>query len=75
MHRSSVSAAQAVYARFPVRKRTGFLTAYVFLRDNGWKFEADQTEIVTYILGLAGGSISEEQLAGWFEKNSTKHEE
>ena len=48
-------------------KRTAFLAAYVFLRDNGLRFMADQTDIVVHMLGAAAGSVSEQRLAEWFE--------
>jgi death-on-curing protein len=55
-------------------KRTGFLAAYVFLRANGWTFEAEQADVVVWMLGVAAGSISEQQLAEWLARNSTKSE-
>ncbi len=53
-------------------KRTAFVAAYVFLRDNGWKFMAKQTEIVVSMLAVAAGSIAEVQFAEWLAKNSTQ---
>ena len=53
-------------------KRTAFLTAYVFLRDNGLRFAAEQTEIVLYMVAAGAGSLSEERLAAWFEKTSSQ---
>ncbi len=53
-------------------KRTAFLAAYVFLRDNGWSFAATQSEVVVQMLGVASGSVTEERLAGWLERNSAK---
>ena len=55
-------------------KRTAFLAAYVFLRDNGWRFKATQSEVVVQMLGVASGSVTEEQLAGWLERNSVRAE-
>jgi death on curing protein len=46
-------------------KRTGVLSAVVFLGLNGIEFAFDEAIIVTMVYGLAAGEISEEQLAGW----------
>ena len=46
-------------------KRIAFLTMTVFLELNGVELEADEGEVVTVMLGLAAGELSEEQVAGW----------
>jgi len=53
-------------------KRTGLLAAYVFLRRNGWRLTASETEAVVTFFRLAAGEMTEAQLAEWFEKNSTE---
>jgi len=53
-------------------KRTTFLAAYVFLRDNGWRLTATQSDVVAQMLGVASGTVTEERLAGWLERNSAK---
>ncbi|MBM3549057.1 MAG: type II toxin-antitoxin system death-on-curing family toxin [Alphaproteobacteria bacterium] len=51
-------------------KRSALLAAYLFLRRNGWKLAAPETEAVTVFLDLAAGSLSEAELAVWLERNS-----
>jgi death on curing protein len=46
-------------------KRIGFLAMVTFLGINGFDFDAPEPEVVTRILMLADGSLSEEQLAEW----------
>lgn len=53
-------------------KRIAFLAAYMFLRHNGWRFKAGQAEVVVTMLGVAAGSLTGEQLAGWFAGNIKK---
>ena len=51
-------------------KRIAFMTMAVFLELNGFELEADETEVVTVMLGLAAGELSEEQLAAWVRMRS-----
>ncbi len=51
-------------------KRTGLLAAVVFLSLNGYRFEADETDIVTTIESLAAGNADIAGLAEWFARNS-----
>jgi len=51
-------------------KRTAFLAAYVFLRDNGWRLEARQVDVAVRMLGVASGSATGERVAAWLEQNS-----
>ena len=46
-------------------KRIAFVTMAVFLELNGAEFEADEADVVTVMLALAAGEMSEEQLASW----------
>jgi death-on-curing protein len=46
-------------------KRMGFLAAAVFLGINGAEIEAPEAEVVTAMLGLAAGDVSEEEFAEW----------
>jgi death on curing protein len=46
-------------------KRIAFVILAVFLELNGVELEADEAEVVTVMLGLAAGELSEEQLAAW----------
>jgi death-on-curing protein len=50
-------------------KRTGFLAAYTFLRLNGMRLIAPQSEAVSAVLNVAAGEMSEEQFARWLEAN------
>ena len=67
------AAAAAAYAfglvkNHPYRdgnKRVGFLAMVTFLGINGLDFDAPEPEVVTKILMLADGSLSEEQLTEW----------
>lgn len=41
-------------------KRTGYLAAFTFLAINGYLIEADNSMVITFVLGVAAGEISEE---------------
>jgi death-on-curing protein len=47
-------------------KRTAFVTAYVFLLDQGYDLMAGDQEAVTTMLAVAAGEVSEIELAVWF---------
>jgi len=51
-------------------KRTGFISAYIFLGVNGWSLEAPEEEAVLETLALAAGKTSEEAYATWLERTS-----
>ena len=51
-------------------KRVGFLAIVTFLGINGCDFRAADTEVVTEILKLAGGQLSEAQLADWIRSHT-----
>lgn len=53
-------------------KRIGFLAMVTFLGLNGHEFSATETEIVTEILALADGSVSEQAFADWIRQHSSK---
>jgi death on curing protein len=46
-------------------KRAAFVVMAVFLGLNGRDLDAPEAEVVTVMLGLAAGTVSEEQLADW----------
>ena len=50
-------------------KRTSFLTAYVFLFDNGFEIAASQAEVVAAMLELAGHKLTQPQLAAWLAEH------
>lgn len=41
-------------------KRTGYLAAFTFLYLNGWLIEAEQAEIIEFVLEVAAGEIDED---------------
>lgn len=50
-------------------KRTAFLTMAAFLYMNGHEFTATEADVLTTILALAAGELSEAKLAAWVRKN------
>ena len=53
-------------------KRIGFLAMITFLGVNGYDFSATDAEVVTEILALADGSVSEDALSNWIRLHSSK---
>jgi death on curing protein len=51
-------------------KRTALVMSFAFLDVNGLEVTASQEEAYLTILALADGTLSEEQLALWFERNT-----
>jgi death-on-curing protein len=47
-------------------KRTAWVVARLFLMDNGYRLRFDPAETVRTIEALAGGTLSEANLATWF---------
>ena len=52
-------------------KRTALVVSFAFLDVNGWEVVATQEDAYLTILSLAAGELSEEQLAGWFQSNTS----
>jgi death on curing protein len=50
-------------------KRIAFIAAALFLRLNGMKLVAGQTEAALTFFSLASGAMSEEEFAAWIRKN------
>jgi death-on-curing protein len=50
-------------------KRVCFLAAATFLGVNGYDFNATDSEVLTVILALAAGRISEAELADWIRRH------
>ena len=50
-------------------KRIGFLAMATFLGVNGRQLDANDAEVVTEFLALAGGGASEEELADWIRNH------
>ena len=51
-------------------KRTALVVALTFLELNGVEIDAPQEEVYLTFLGLAEGSINEQELAEWLEQHS-----
>lgn len=49
-------------------KRTALVTAITFLNLNGFDFDAPPAETYIHFLGLAEGTVSEEELANWLRE-------
>lgn len=52
------------------KKRTGFVTAILFLETNGYQFTAKPAEATVMTRGLASGDLTEAQYALWLRNNS-----
>lgn len=52
-------------------KRCGFLVAFTFLHNNGYRFFTSEESIVTTILQVAMGKLSQQDLSQWFSDYST----
>jgi death-on-curing protein len=53
-------------------KRTGFITAVVFLQLNGWRLEAGEVDATVQTLALAAGELPEAGYAAWLKANSRR---
>lgn len=53
-------------------KRTALLAARAFLFVNGYLLEPAEEDEVLTIVAVAKGSVSEQQLAEWMQRNSTR---
>ena len=51
-------------------KRTGFMSAYVFMADNGLQLTAPEVEVVQIVALLAAGEIDESAFAVWLREYS-----
>lgn len=51
-------------------KRTGFITAVLFLETNGYRFFATQAEATVMTRGLAAGDLAVDQYARWLRDNA-----
>jgi death-on-curing protein len=51
-------------------KRMGFLAIVTFLGLNGWSLQATDAEVVSEIVKLAEGHVSEDELAEWIRQHS-----
>lgn len=72
--RFAAAYAKGIVANHPLvdgNKRTAFTVALTFLKLNGLELTATKEDRVLTFWGLAAAEISEEQLALWFERNTT----
>ncbi len=53
-------------------KRIGFMAVVTFLGINGQDLRASDADVVTEIVALADGSVSEDDLAVWIRRHSAK---
>ncbi len=52
-------------------KRTAWVTARLFLADNGCRLRFDPADAVRTVEAVAGGTMAEEILASWFRERLT----
>ncbi len=72
--RLAAAYAKGIVANHPFvdgNKRMAFTVSLTFLRLNGLEVTATKEDRVLTFWSLAAGEISEEQLAQWFERNTT----
>jgi death-on-curing protein len=53
-------------------KRIGFLSIVTFLGINGHDLDASDAEVISEMLALADGRVSEDELAEWIRQHSGK---
>ena len=53
-------------------KRVAFVVLVVFLELNGFRFDATEPDVVTTMLAVAGGQLSEADLAQWLRARVRK---
>jgi death on curing protein len=53
-------------------KRIAFMAIVVFLGLNGYELDATEADVVTVIVALAAGRLTEEQLGEWVRSNATE---
>jgi len=71
--RLAAAYAKGIVANHPFvdgNKRTAFLVSLTFLGRNGLRLTASKEDRILTFWKLADGSLSEEQLADWFERNT-----
>ena len=51
-------------------KRAAFLAVGLFLALNGWRLKTTQLDATMTMLGVAAGSISEQQFAAWLRQHT-----
>jgi death on curing protein len=51
-------------------KRTAWVVCATFLELNGREVVASQADVVTVMLGVASGTVGEQEFTAWLDKNS-----
>jgi death-on-curing protein len=54
-------------------KRVALMAIYVFLLINKLELDADEPQAVDVLVGVADGSIAEDQLAGWIREHLARY--
>lgn len=52
------------------KKRTAHAAATVFLLNNGFRHETDESDVVSMVVALAEDQVSESDMAEWFRRTS-----
>lgn len=53
-------------------KRTAFVVMELFLNLNGWTLEAEDSDCISTMEGVASGELSENSLVTWLQANSAR---
>lgn len=53
-------------------KRVGFVAAAAFLLDHGYEITAEDTAILTEVLRLSDGTMTEDAFAAWLRQNGRR---
>jgi death-on-curing protein len=56
-------------------KRVAYTTAGMFLERNGWRLQADPEDAVSFMLEVAAGKRSKEEIRIWIEQHSIPRRE
>jgi death-on-curing protein len=56
-------------------KRTGFLAAFVFLKQNNISLTASESEAYEFVIKIASSQISFEEIVNWLQQNSQQIEQ
>ena|ERR1700678_2733128 len=73
-HRMAAAYAFGITANHPFvdgNKRTALIASITFLKLNGLQIIADKADRYLTFYGLAAGTVSEEEMAAWFARNTS----
>jgi death-on-curing protein len=74
LHRMAAAYAFGITANHPFvdgNKRTALIASITFLKLNGLQVTAEKADRYLTFYGLAAGTVSEEELAAWFARNTS----